>query len=126
MNNKLIYKETTTQRNTGQSQTSVTMTWDKNAPYKFEGTVLPHHRGLENEEEKYGFRSMFLSRPDCKGLMFSVESIKMYDSFNGSKETFLVLKSVNDRIHTKGPRSGLNHIPSQCDTLKLKNTLAEA
>ena len=80
----------------------------------------------ENEEEKYGFQCTFLSRTDCKGLMFSVESIKMYDSFNGSKETFLVLKSVNERIHTKGARSGLNHIPTQCDTLKLTNTLAEA
>ena len=126
MNNKLICKETTTQRNTGQSQTRVTMTRHKNVPYKSEATVLPHHRDLENEEEKYGFRCTFPSRPDWKGLMFSVESIKMYDRFNGSKETFLVLKSVNDRIHTKGPRSGLNHIPSQCDTLRLKNTLAEA
>lgn len=51
------------------------------------------------------------STPDDKGLMFSVEAIKMNESFISSKEIFLVLKSVNDRNHARGSESGFKNIP---------------
>lgn len=56
------------------------------------------------------FLQTFLSRPDDKGLIFSVESIKIYESFISSKEILFVLKSENDRNYARGPESGFKNI----------------
>jgi hypothetical protein len=72
------------------------------------------------KKKKYFSRCTLSFASDGEGLIFSEESIKMNEISVSSKETLLVLKSVNGRNHSREPESYFKNIPLRCGKLELK------